>query len=381
MAMDEPVIVDAVRTPVGRRNGALSGVHAAHLLGVVLRAVVDRAGVDACHVDQVIGGCVTQIGEQAYNVTRNAWLGAGLPQTTAAATIDMQCSSSQQANHIVAAMIKARVIEVGIASGLEMMSRSPLGANGRYTSEVLFPWGAPQTFPDQFTGADRLAAARGVTRPETEALAICSNRRAAAAWREGRFDREVVPVSAPLTGLVTRDECFQVRAPEELAALRPINRDGIHTPATVAPMCDCAAAVLWMSRRRARALGVRPRARIVAQTAVGTDPYYSFEGPVPASRRVLEASGMNLCDIDLFEVNEAFAAVVLAWARTFEPDMDRVNVNGGALAFGHPLGASGGRLFATALHELERANLETALVAMCAGGGVGTAAILQRLDG
>ena len=371
---NEPVIVEAVRTPIGRRNGWLGGVHPAHLLGAALGALVERAGVDAGAVEEVIGGCVTQAGAQSCNVTRFAWLSAGLPYTVAATTVDTQCGSSQQANHLVAGLIAAGAIDIGIACGVESMSTVGLGANVMNGPGLPWPDGFPHDTIDQFTGAERIASMRGIGRDDVDAFGVESQRRAAAAWAEGRFGREVVPV-----GGIDRDQGLRETTREGLAVLTPVQDGGVHTAGTSSQISDGAAAVLWMSRDRAQALGLRPRARIVAQSVVGTDPYYLLDGPVHATTRVLASAGMDMKDIDLFEVNEAFAAVVLSWARVHRPDMDRVNVNGGAIALGHPVGATGSRLITTALHEMERSDRATALVSMCCGGALGTGTVLERL--
>jgi len=387
--MPEPVIIDAVRTPIGRRGGWLAAAHPTRLLGAALRAVVDRAGIEPGAVEQLVGGCVTQAGEQAANVARNAWLQVGLPYTVAATTVDTQCGSSQQANHLVAGLIAAGAIDVGIACGVEAMSRVPLGENVRHGPGVPRDDEWPYDSPNQFQAAERIAAMRGITRDETDAFGLESQRRAAAAWAGGRFDREVVPVEVPVrdeagrpTGgsqVVGRDQGLRDTTPEGLAGLKPVLPDGIHTSGTSSQVSDGAAAVLWMSRERALVLGLRPRARIVAQVVVGTDPYYLLDGPVHATERVLARAGMTMADIDLFEVNEAFASIVLSWARVHGPDPERVNVNGGAIALGHPVGATGSRLITTALHELERSNRATALVSMCCGGALGTGTILELI--
>ena len=385
----EPVIIEAVRTPIGRRNGWLAGVHPTRLLGLALQAVIARAGIEPQAVDQVVGGCVTQAGEQAANVTRNAWLAAGLPYTVAATTVDAQCGSAQQANHLVAALIAAGAIDVGIGCGVEAMSRVPLGANVRPGPGRPWADGWPYDSPNQFQAAERIARMRGITREQTDAFGLASQRKAAAAWAEGRFDREIVPVevqvrdeAGSLTGetqVFGRDQGLRETTSHGLAALKPVLEDGIHTAGTSSQVSDGAAAVLWTSRERADSLGLRPRARIAAQTVVGTDPFYLLDGPVHATARVLERAGMTMADIDLFEINEAFASVVLSWAAVHEPDLARVNVNGGAIALGHPVGATGSRLITTALHELERSGGATALVSMCCGGALGTATVLERL--
>ena len=386
--MAEAVIVEAARTPIGRRGGWLAGVHPTRLLGTALLGVVARAGLDPREVEQVVGGCVTQAGEQAANVTRNAWLAAGLPYSTASTTIDAQCGSAQQANHLVAGLIAAGAIDVGIACGVEAMSRVPLGANVRNGPGR--PWGDdwPYDSPNQFTAAERIATMRGITRTETDAFGLASQRRAASAWAADRFAREIVPVEVPVldehgaptgeTRLIGRDQGLRETTAEGLAGLKPVVEGGIHTAGTSSQVSDCAAAALWMSASRARALGLRPRARVRAQALIGSDPYYLLDGPVYATERVLARAGMTMADVDLFEVNEAFASIVLSWARVHQPDMDRVNVNGGAIALGHPVGATGSRLITTALHELERSDRSTALVAMCCGGALGTGTVLQR---
>jgi acetyl-CoA C-acetyltransferase len=388
--MGRPVIVEAVRTPIGKRNGGLRGLHATELLSVPLAAVVKRAGIEPGDVEQIVGGCVTQAGEQSANVTRHAWLAAGLPYRVAATTVDCQCGSSQQANHLVSGLIAADAIDVGIACGVEAMSRVPLGANVMngpgFMLPSSWPWDTPQT---QFEAAERIAKRRGIERRDVDAFGLASQRKAARAWEEGRFDREVVPVDAPVvdekgqpTGerrSVARDEGLRATSLEALAGLKPVLEGGIHTAGSSSQISDGAAAVLWMSEDRARSLGLRPRARVRAQVLVGSEPYYLLDGPIDATTAVLEKAGMKLADVDLFEVNEAFASVVLSWARVHEPDLDRLNVSGGAIALGHPVGATGSRLLTTALHELERTGKEIALVSMCCGGALATGTILERI--
>jgi acetyl-CoA C-acetyltransferase len=377
--MPEAVIIEAVRTPIGRRNGWLAGIHPTDLLAVALEAVVARAGIEPDAVEQVVGGCVTQAGEQGANVTRNAWLFAGLPFTVAATTIDTQCGSSQQANHLVAGLIAVGAIDVGIACGVEAMSRVPLGENVRHGPGRPWQEGWPYDSPNQFEAAERIATMRGITRDQTDAFGVESQRKAAAAWAQNRFEREIVPVATGETDTICRDQGLRETTAEGLAGLRPVVEGGIHTAGTSSQVSDGAAAVLWMSRQRAEALGLRPRARILGQAVVGTDPYYLLDGPVLATKAVLGKAGMTMADIDVFEVNEAFASVVLSWAAVHEPDMMRVNVNGGAIALGHPVGATGSRLITTALHELERSGGSTALVSMCCGGALGTGTVLERL--
>jgi acetyl-CoA C-acetyltransferase len=376
--MPNPVIVEAVRTPIGKRNGWLSSLHPGDLLGAAQIEVLKRSGVDPSIVEQVVGGCVTQAGEQGANVTRWAWLGAGLPYETAATTVDSQCGSAQQANHLVAGLIAAGAIEVGIGCGVEAMSRVPLGAN------VMSGPGTPRPehwtieSPDQFTAAERIAKKRGITREEVDALGLASQQKAIRAWEEGRFDREVAPIE--VNGeVISRDQGLRETTAEKLATLNPVLPDGIHTAGNSSQISDGAAAVLWMSEEKANELGLRPRARIVAQALVGSDPYYLLDGPPDATQRVLKKAGMTIKDIDIYEVNEAFASVALSWARVIEPDMDKLNVNGGAIALGHPVGATGSRLITTALHELERTDKQFALVSMCCGGALATGTILERL--
>jgi acetyl-CoA C-acetyltransferase len=374
--MGTAVIVEAVRTPVGKRGGALSGLHAAEILGGVQTALLDRAGLSPAEVEQVVGGCVTQAGEQSNNITRTAWLHAGLPYQAGCLTLDAQCGSAQQAAHLVAGLIAADAISVGVACGVEAMSRVPL------RSAVGTGIGSPRPdswdidLPNQFVGAERIAARRGLTRAEVDAFGLRSQDLARAAWAQGRFDREVVPVKE--AGL-DRDEGLRETSLAALDRLKPVVEGGVHTAGTSSQISDGAAAVLLTEADRARSLGLRPRARILAQCLVGAETYYHLDGPVQATERVLARSGMTIDDIDLFEVNEAFASVVLSWMSVHKPDPDRVNVNGGAIAIGHPVGSTGARLLTTALHELERRDASTALITMCAGGAMATATIIERL--
>jgi acetyl-CoA C-acetyltransferase len=373
-----PVIVDAVRTPIGKRNGWLSGLHPAELLGAAQRALVDRAGIDPALVEQAIGGCVTQGGEQSNNVTRTAWLHAGLPYTTGCVTIDAQCGSAQHSAHLVAGLIAGDAIEVGVACGVEAMSRVPLRAN---LGDAGLPRPASWSIdlPNQYVAAERIATRRGLTRQDIDAFGVRSQVHAARAWAEGRFAREVVPVTLPDGSVVDRDQGLRETTLDGLAGLKPVLDDGRHTAGTASQISDGAAAVLLMDADRARALGLRPRARIIAQCLVGAEPYYHLDGPVAATERVLSRTGMKIDDLDLYEVNEAFASVVLSWQGVHRADPDKVNVNGGAIALGHPVGSTGARLIATALHELERTGGGTALVTMCAGGAMSTASIIERL--
>ncbi len=387
--MGNPVIVEAVRTPIGRRGGWMSGLHATELLAAVQVEVVKRSGIDASIVEQIVGGCVTQAGEQAGNVARQAWLLAGLPYEAAATTVDTQCGSSQQANHLIAGLISAGGIDVGIACGVEAMSRVPLGSNIMHGPGAWIADGWPWDSPDQFTGAQRIAENRGITREDVDRFGFESQQKAKLAWDEGHFDREVMGVEAPVMGpdkqptgernVVSRDQGLRETTLEALAGLKPVIEGQIHTAGNSSQISDGAAAVLWMSEEAALAEGLKPRARIVAQAVVGSDPYYLLDGPVDVTTKLLAKTGMKMSDFDVFEVNEAFASVVLSWMQVHEPDRERVNVNGGAIALGHPVGATGSRLVTTALHELERRDANLAFIAMCCGGAIGTGTIIERI--
>jgi acetyl-CoA C-acetyltransferase len=391
--MREAVIVEAVRTPIARGKmgrGELSAFHPAHLLAKVQQAVVDRAGIDPVEIEQVVGGCVTQAGEQSNNLTRVAWLSRGKGWRTGGTTVDTQCGSGQQANHIVSAFVRAGSIDAGIACGVEVMSHVGLGANvingPGFFQPSDWPW---DSTPDQFTSAERIAKNRGITREDVDRFALASQQRAAAARDAGHFEREILPIDAPVLGddgkptgetrTVRQDQGIRPTTLEGLAALKPVIPGSIHTAGNSSQISDGAAALLWMSKEKARELGLRPRARIVADVVVGTDPYYLLDGPIDATKEILRKTGMNHGDFDLVEINEAFAAVVLSWAKVFEPDMSKVNVNGGAIALGHPVGATGSRLIVTALHELERRGGERAFVTMCCGSSVGTGTIIERI--
>lgn len=392
--MREAVIVDAIRTPIGRGKmikGDLSGLHAAHLLRRVQTALVKRNGLNASDVEQVIGGCVTQAGEQSNNITRQAWLSEGDDWTCGGTTIDTQCGSGQQANSLISALVKGGTIDVGIACGLELMSHVGLGANvingPGYFQPPNWPW---DTAPDQFTMAERIAKNRGITRADADALGLASQRKAAIAESEGRFKREILPIEVPVLGddgkptgekrVVDSDQGIRPSTLEGLAALKTMLPDGIHTAGNSSQISDGAAAVLYMSKEKAEKYGLKPRARILFDCLVGTDPYYLLDGPIDATRTIEKKSGMSIRnDIDLYEINEAFASVVLSWAGVYDIDMTKVNVNGGAIALGHPVGATGSRLIVTALHELERRGLGTAFITMCCGAAVGTGTIIERL--
>ncbi|MCK0176812.1 steroid 3-ketoacyl-CoA thiolase [Mycolicibacterium sp. F2034L] len=387
--MGTPVIVEATRSPIGKRNGWLSGLHATELLGAVQKALVEKAGVDAGEVEQVIGGCVTQYGEQSNNISRVAWLTAGLPDHVGATTVDCQCGSGQQANHLIAGLIAAGAIDIGVACGVEAMSRVGLGANAGPDRAKIRSESWDIDMPNQFEAAERIANRRGITREDIDAFGLASQLKAKQAWAENRFDREISGIEAPVLDenkqptadrhVVTRDQGLRDTTAEGLASLKPVMEGGIHTAGTSSQISDGAAAVLWMDSDVAKAHGLRPRARIVSQALVGAEPYYHLDGPVQSTAKVLEKAGMKMGDIDLVEINEAFASVVLSWARVHNPDMDRVNVNGGAIALGHPVGSTGSRLITTALHELERTDQSTALITMCAGGALSTGTIIERI--
>ena len=391
--MGNPVIVEAGRTPIGKRNGDFADLHAAKLLGAAQVGVMERAGIEPSTIGQIVGGCVTQAGEQTSNVTRTAWLQAGLPYQVAGTTIDSQCGSSQQANHMIHNMIAAGVIDAGLACGVEHMSKVWLGAATPRTPEgaLINGSGKPADFPwdmgDQFTSAERIAANRGITRDDVDFLGLISQQKAITATAEGRFESQIIPVTVTdadgSSRVVNRDGGLRETTAEKLAALKPVLPDGMHTAGNSSQISDGAAAVLWMSEERAKAEGLRPRARILAQCLVGSDPYYHLDGPVDATAKVLKDAGMTIDDIDLIEINEAFASVVLSWAKMNNISRDdlvnKVNVNGGAIALGHPVGSTGSRLITTALHELERSGKEIALVTMCCGGAIATGTILQRI--
>lgn len=387
--MREVYIVGAVRSPIGRRKGGLSGMHPADLLGAVQRAAVERAGVKPGDVGQVVGGCVSQVGEQSFNIARVAWLGQGFPLEVAATTVDSQCGSSQQATSLAAGMIGAGIEDIVLACGVEMMTRVPLGTNMKGGSPISPGYVEHYEATSQFDGAERIAKEYGISREDTDRFGLLSQQNAIKAWAEGRFDREVVPVAAPVldaegkdTGekrVVSKDEGLRESSLEKLATLNPVMPGGVHTAGTSSQVSDGASAVLLASPEKAKELGLKPRARIVATTLVGVDPVTMLKGPIPATEKVLKQAGLTIDQIDEFEVNEAFASVVLAWEKACKPDPARVNPNGGAIALGHPTGCTGARLITTALHELERTGGRYGLIAMCCGGGLGTGTIIERL--
>ncbi len=383
----EVVIVEAVRTPVGRghqEKGYYKDVHPSNLLSKVYGEVVERAGIEGAEVEDVITGCVQQFGEQGFNIGRNAWLEAGLPMETPATTIDRQCGSAQQAVNFAAAQIGAGVLDCAIGSGVEHMGHISF-ADGM---QVMSEHGAPFTpellekynLVPQGLSAEMIADQWEIPRSELDELAVRSHALAHQATEEGRFEREIVPFQVNGDTHVTDQGIRPGTDIEKLAALKPaFKEDGKITAGNSSQISDGAAAVLLMERGKAEALGLKPRARIVDQTTVGVDPVIMLTGPIPATRKLLERNGMKMDDIDLVEINEAFAPVVAAWQRELNPDMDRVNVNGGAMALGHPLGSTGARLLTTLLHELERSDKSMGLVTMCCGGGIGTGTLIERV--
>ncbi len=382
--MAEVFIVEAVRTPIGRKGGGLAAAHPADLGAHVLAALVGRSGIDPAAVDDVIFGCVDQVGAQAINLARTAWLAAGFPEEVPGTTVDRQCGSSQQAVHFAAQGILAGSYDLAIAGGVENMSMVPIGGN--VIAGIQAGYGSPLAADgwlarygdqeiSQFRGAELIAERWDLSRLAMEELAFRSHTRAARAWAEGRFDREVVPY-----GAVTRDEGFRADVSlAKMASLPTLSPTGRLTAATSSQISDGAAALLLASEAAVRRHGLRPRARIRAMTVVGADPVLMLTGPIPATQRILKQTGLSLDDLDLVEINEAFAPVVLAWQRETGADLERVNVNGGAMALGHPLGATGAKLLTTMLHELERREGRYGLQTMCEGGGMANATIIERL--
>ncbi len=383
----EVVIVEAVRTPIGRghaEKGYYKDTHPNELLGKTYTEVIERAGIDASEVEDVITGCVQQYGEQMFNVGRNAWLQAGLPQETPATTVDRQCGSAQQAVNFAAALIAAGVHDTAIGSGVEHMGHVPMGVGFKWVDEVGSPWPeelmARYNLVPQGISAEMIADKWEIPRSELDEIGVRSHQLAHQATEEGRFEREIVPFQVNGDTYVTDQGIRPTTDLETLSQLKPaFKEDGKVTAGNASQISDGAASVLLMSREKADALGLKARARIVDQTTVGVDPVIMLTGPIPATAKLLERNGMQIGDIDLFEVNEAFASVLAAWRREHNPDMDRVNVNGGAIALGHPLGSTGARLITTLLHELERSDKEIGLVTMCCGGGLGTGTLIQRL--
>jgi acetyl-CoA acyltransferase len=383
----EVVIVEAVRTPIGRghpEKGYYKDTHPNELLGKCYTEVIERAGIPADEVEDVVTGCVQQYGEQMFNVGRNAWLQAGLPVETPATTVDRQCGSAQQAVNFGAALIAAGVHDAVVGSGVEHMGHLPMGVGFKWVDEVGSPWPdelmARYNLVPQGISSEMIADKWEIPRSELDEIGMRSHQLAHQATEEGRFEREIVPFQVNGSTYVTDQGIRPDTDLEKLAGLKPAFReDGKVTAGNSSQISDGAAAVLLMERSKAESLGLKPRARIVDQTTVGVDPVIMLTGPIPATKKLLERNKMQLSDIDLIEINEAFASVVAAWRRELEPDMDRVNVNGGAIALGHPLGSTGARLITTLLHELERSDQELGLVTMCCGGGLGTGTLIQRV--
>jgi acetyl-CoA acetyltransferase family protein len=387
----EVSIVEACRTPIGKghpEKGYYKDTHASTLLGTVQKEALDRAGVDPLEVDNVIAGCVQQLGEQSLNIGRNAWLEAGLPIDVPATTLDLQCGSGQHAVNLGAGLIASGANDVVLGCGVEHLGHIPMGVGFQFHETVGVPF-SPKLMEQynlvpQGISSEMIAEQWEIPRSEVDELGLVSQQRAARAADEGRFDREIVPFEIGVNGsteTVTRDQGIRAETTlEGLSQLKTVfKEDGVTTAGNSSQISDGSAAVLLMASEKADELGVKPRARIVDQVTVGVDPVIMLTGPIPATEQILKRNGMKLDDIDLIEINEAFATVVAAWRREHNPDMDKVNVNGGAIALGHPLGSSGSRLITTLLHELERTDKEWGLVTMCCGGGIGIATLIQRV--
>ena len=387
---DDVVIVDAVRSPVGRRSGDLSGIHPSDLLSDVLMSLMERTEVDPGSIGQVVGGCVSQAGEQTANIARNAWLGAGFPLSVASTTVDAQCGSSQQAITLAYGLVASGVVDSSIGCGVESMTRNPMGSSykkGQRTATARYK--EHYEYTTQFQGAELMAKKWSISRQECDAFGLRSQNNAARAWEEDRFATQIVHIDAPAlddegkpTGEVrhvTRDGGIRPTTAEGLAGLKPVLEGGVHTAGASSQISDGAGAVMLMRSSRAAELGLAPLARIVDTCLVGSDPVLMLTGPIEATSFLLERNGMQMSDIDIVEINEAFASVVLAWQREMNPDPDGVNPNGGAIALGHPLGGTGSVLLTKAVHELHRADRNIGLVTMCCGGGLGTGTIIERL--
>jgi acetyl-CoA C-acetyltransferase len=387
--MRDVYIVEAVRSPIGRRRGDLATLHPGDLLGAVQKGALDRRNIDPAQVEQVIGGCVSQVGEQSFNITRGAWLGQGLPLEVPQTTIDSQCGSSQQATTLATALIGSGMADVIMSCGLEMMTRVPLGANMKGGIPLPPSYFGRYTMNSQFAAAQLVAEEFGITREDTDRFGLRSQELAIAAWDAGQFDAEVIPLEAPIaddegkptdkTQIVKRDGGLRKTTLEKLAALQPAPGQTLHTAGTSSLVSDGSAALILASEEGARRLGVEPRARIVTSTIVGVDPVTMLKGPIPATQKILKDSGLQIDQMDTCEVNEAFASIVLAWIKACKPVEERVNPQGGAIALGHPTGSTGARLLTTALHTLERIGGRYGLVAMCCGGGLGTGTIIERI--
>ena len=394
--MRDVVIVDAVRSPIGKKNGTLASTHPADVLGPVLSGLLARSAMDSGVVGQVIGGCINKVGAQAMSITRTAWLSSGGSMDVACTTVDSQCGSSQYAVNLATSLIGSGAEDIVVACGVENLSRIPIGADA--SAGVAAGMGKPISqsyrlryeWASQFEGAERIADKYGVTREDCDALGLESQLRAALAVAEGRFDDQIIPIDVEVRGadgertgervVFTRDEIPRDTSLERLAQLKPVARpDGVHTAGTASQIADGASAVLMMSAERAAQLGLRPLARVIGTALVGCDPVLMLEGPIPATRKMLTQAGLSMDDIDVTEINEAFAAVVLAWAKEVGADLSKVNPNGGAISLGHPLGGTGAFLVTKAVHELQRSGGRYGLVTMCCGGGLGTGTLLERI--
>jgi acetyl-CoA acetyltransferase family protein len=383
----EVVIVEAVRTPVGRghkEKGYYKDLHPSNLLAHAYKELINRAGIDPAEVEDVVAGCVQQFGEQSLNIGRNAWLEAGFPIETPATTIDRQCGSAQQAVNYAAAMIASGVHDVMIGGGVEHMGHISFADSFKVMEDYGFGY-SPELMKqynlvNQGLSAEMIADKWDISREELDAIGVQSHARAQQATEEGRFDREIAPVTVNGDTFTTDQGIRPGTSMEALAGLKTVfKEDGKVTAGNASQVSDGAAAILLMTREKADELGLKPRAKILDQTAVGVDPVMMLTGPIPATQKLLERNSMTMDDIDLVEINEAFASVVVAWQRELNPDMDKVNVNGGAIAIGHPLGSTGARLLTTLLHELERDDKQIGLVTMCCGGGIGTGTLIERL--
>ena len=387
--MQDVYIVEAVRSPIGKRGKGLAGLMPADLLGKVQAAALERSGIPADKVGQLIGGCVSQVGEQSFNIARIAWLSQGLPEEIAATTVDSQCGSSQQATSLGAAMVASGMEDIVMCCGVEMMTRVPLGSNMKDAVPMGESYAQHYQPTSQFQGAAMIAEEYQLSRKDADAFGLRSQQRALRARQENRFEREIVPIEAPvvdkegnLTGdthVVNQDEGIRETSLDALGGLDPVPGQEIHTAGSSSQVSDGAAVVMLANQAGVDALGLTPRAKILASTLVGVDPVTMLKGPIPASRKVLPQTGLSVNDIDVFEVNEAFASVVMAWEKELQPDPERVNPNGGAIALGHPTGSTGARLITSALHELERSGGRYGLIAMCCGGGLGTGTIIERV--
>ena len=392
--MNNVVIVDAARSPVGKKNGSLGGAHPTDVLGQVMMKMLERNGIQSGQVDQVVGGCINKVAAQGMNVIRTAWLAHGGAIETPCITIDSQCGSSQQSSTLAHSILASGHAEVVMACGVENMTRLPIGSDsvgkdpkmGKPVSKSYFE---QHEFTSQFEGAERVAEKYQITRQDTDGFGLESQARAKTAIEEGYFDTQIIPVEAPVmdenfektgeTIVVSKDEIPRDTSLEALAELKPVAReDGIHTAGTSSQIADGAAAVLMMTEKKASELGLEPLAVIKASALVGCDPVLMLEGPIPATEKVLKDSSLSIEDVDVFEINEAFASVVLSWAKTVGADLSKVNPNGGAISLGHPLGATGCFLITKAVYELVRTNGRYGLISMCCGGGLGTGTLIER---